>query len=94
MSALHDEALRIMRENAGAVESRVRRQTGRVVTVYRNDEAGMDDDGGAAPYSTVCEPHSFVISHGSLGLARAHAADPLGWCESCAYPDDEQQLYD
>lgn len=89
MSALLDEALRIMRENAGAVESRVRRQTGRIVTVYRNDEAGMDDDGGAAPYSTVCEPHGTVCSHGSLVLARRHASDPLGWCEPCMYPEQE-----
>lgn len=68
---------------AGCVEQRRARQTGRLVGLYRNDQAGLDDDEGRAPWSTVCEEHGHIIAHASLALARLHLSDPLGWCEQC-----------
>lgn len=65
---------------AGCVSQRRAQETSRVVGVYRNDQAGLDDE---YPWSTVCEDHGHIVSHPSLELARAHAAGPLGWCEAC-----------
>ena len=80
-----------VRANTGLIEARVRRETGRVVSVYDGRMAGMDTWGErrgeqhpeGAPYSTVCEDHGHIISHATAALARAHAANPLGWCEPC-----------
>jgi hypothetical protein len=74
---------------AGCVMQRRNRNTGFLVGVYNNEQAGMDDDGGRAPWSTVCEEHGHVISHATLALARSHAADPEGWCEQCGSNETE-----
>lgn len=66
---------------AGCVEQRRSQQTGRMVGIYHNEQAGFDAEAG--PWSTVCEPHGSICAHTTLELARAHAADPLGWCEEC-----------
>lgn len=68
---------------AGCVQRKVARSTGRLVGVYNGEQAGMDNDEGAYPWSTVCEEHGTVVCHQTLALARAHAADPMGWCEDC-----------
>jgi hypothetical protein len=68
---------------AGLVQQRKARQNGALVSVYRNAEAGLDDDGGARPFGVVCEDHSTVMACRTKRLAMSHAADPLGWCESC-----------
>ncbi|MFO7894800.1 MAG: hypothetical protein R6U63_13780 [Longimicrobiales bacterium] len=68
---------------AGCVQLRKAHQTGTMIGVYRNDQAGLDDDDGRLPWSTVCEDHGWIVSHPTLGQARRHAPDPLGWCEDC-----------
>ncbi|HEX6940624.1 MAG TPA: hypothetical protein VF158_14500 [Longimicrobiales bacterium] len=68
---------------AGCVQMRRARSTGCLVGVYYAPEAGMDDDEGRAPWSTVCEEHGHVCAHETRALAVAHAAAPEGWCEAC-----------
>lgn len=65
---------------AGLVEQHKARETGTTISIYRNDQAQMDD---YRPWSTVCEEHATIIVHETLALARYHAANPLGWCEVC-----------
>jgi hypothetical protein len=72
---------------AGCVVQRRARQTGLFVGIYHNEQAGLDDDEGRAPWSTVCESHGHVISHETLALAKFHAADPKGWCQQCGEGD-------
>lgn len=65
---------------AGVIESRNRRATGTVVTIYRAADAGLDSAGG--DWATVCEDHGAICNHETLAMARAHA--PYGeWCEDC-----------
>lgn len=71
------------RTRAGCRQLRKARSTGTVVGIYRADEAGLDDGEGEEPYSTICEEHSFVVSHRTLELARWHASSPEDWCEPC-----------
>lgn len=66
----------------GLVEQRKNRLTGTVVSLYRAEQAGLDDDDGASPWATVCEEHSAIVTHQSLKLARGHLACP-DWCEDC-----------
>jgi hypothetical protein len=68
---------------AGCVQLRRARSTGTLVGVYDGEQAGLDTDDGASPWSTVCEEHSTCVSHRTLALARDHAAAPEGWCEDC-----------
>jgi hypothetical protein len=74
--------------NAGLVFTRRSRETGLLVSVYRNREALLDDADGRYPYSTVCEEHGQICAHESLRLARHHAANPTGWCEVCMDRED------
>lgn len=67
--------------NAGWRSTHLARETGRPVSVYDGELAGMDTDGGR--WQTVCENHGHIISHESLALARSHASNPLGWCGAC-----------
>ena len=78
---------------AGCVEQRTSRQTGKLVSIYHNAQAGLDDCGGEYPYSTVCEAHGWIVAHRTLALARRHATDPMGWCEKCngAFVDDRHE---
>jgi hypothetical protein len=69
--------------NAGVIQARRCRQTGRVVSIYINAVQGLDDNDGTEPYSTVCEDHGGVVSHATLALARSWAAEPRTWCEDC-----------
>ena len=62
------------------------------VGVYDGQEAGMDTDGGR--WQTVCERHSWVVSHRSLATARGHAPYPADWCEKCngQEPEDDWEV--
>lgn len=62
-------------------------QTGRVVSLYDGEAAGMDTTAGR--WQTVCEDHGTVISHRTLTVAEYQRADPLGWCEQCREEADD-----
>jgi hypothetical protein len=66
---------------AGLIESRVCRQTGRRVSIYRSSEAGLDEEAGK--YHLVCEDHGQLVGVPSLEVARRNAPDPVSWCEEC-----------
>ncbi len=83
----------ITQNYAGVVESRRRRLSGTVVTIYRSLEAGIESDPDL-PYSTVCEDHGVITCHPTLAQARRHAP-VAGGCEVCewrlhglVHPDD------
>lgn len=65
---------------AGLVESKERRATGTVVSVYRAGAAGIDVD---EKYAVVCEPHgeTLGVSRKNDGKRRARHADE--WCAGC-----------
>ena len=79
-------------EAAGLIQARIARSTGTLVEVYDANEAGQEDEG----YSTVCGDHGRLVIHPSLSLARAHAADPGGWCGACngSEPDEDEEYDD
>lgn len=58
------------------------RSTGTLVVVVQSAEAGIEDD-PELPWATLCDDHSSVVCHTTLALAKAHAADPAGWCDDC-----------
>lgn len=60
----------------------IARETGRKIIVARSADLGLDADPGC-DWWTLCDEHSFLVSHPTLALARSHAANPLGWCEDC-----------
>lgn len=70
---------------AGCVVQRVSRETGRRVGLYHAEQAALDADSG--PWATICETHGTILNHRKLALARAHLANPEGWCEICAAGD-------
>lgn len=78
----------ILAYNAGAVESRVNRQTGTVVTVYNTEKANIAPDDG--PYATVCEDHGCILTHSSRRRATSCMACPADWCEDCRKLLDEK----
>lgn len=79
---------------AGLIITRRNRYTGFDVSIYHNEQAGMDCGCGISlsqtgkhnehhdSFSTVCEEHGQICSHRTLMLARAHLALPA-WCEVC-----------
>ncbi|MDK9702428.1 MAG: hypothetical protein OEL20_04760 [Sulfuritalea sp.] len=67
---------------AGCVEQRRSRETGRLVGLYHAEQAHLDATPG--PWATICEAHGHIVNHRTLALARAHLANPRGWCETCA----------
>lgn len=67
---------------AGLVSRRKAQETGRLVGLYHAAQAGLEDD-PETPWATVCEEHATLVCHATLKQARAHAANPLGWCEEC-----------
>ena len=44
------------------------------------------------PWVTVCEVHDNLVCHPTLALAKAHAADPAGWCEDCRHYLDTKHM--
>lgn len=74
----------ILRTHWGALESRRRRATGTIVTIYLAEQQGIDpDDGGL--YLVVCEEHGCCIQHETRAGARTLAVEPDGWCEDCRH---------
>jgi hypothetical protein len=67
--------------NRGCVVSRKARTTGTSVSIYNNEQAMLDADGGA--WSTVCEDHSWIVAHRSLKIAHRWLSHPEDWCEEC-----------
>lgn len=68
-------------QNAGWRSTTRARTTGRPVSIYDGQAAGMDTDGGR--WQTVCEDHGYVISHATLALARHWQSAPNDWCGDC-----------
>ncbi len=68
--------------NAGLVVTRRSRETGQLVSVYRSNEAGIEDD-PTIPWATLCETHSSVVCHSTRELALHHLTAPTGWCIPC-----------
>lgn len=67
----------------GCVIQRRARSTGTLVGLYNGEQAGMDTDDGAAPWSIVCEVHGTILNHSSRKLAESHLSSPHDWCEDC-----------
>jgi hypothetical protein len=59
------------------------RTTGTLVLVVDGDAHGVDTDGGAQPWSTLCDDHGGVCSHETLQAARQWASAPEQWCPYC-----------
>lgn len=68
---------------AGLLQYRQARTTLNAVGVYDGRLAGFDTEGGAYPYTTVCEPHGGLVTHRTRELAERHAAHPEDWCPVC-----------
>lgn len=68
-------------QNAGWRGTQRPRSTRLPVTIYDGLAQGMDVAGGR--WQTVCEEHGYLISHGTLKLARYHASAPEEWCGVC-----------
>lgn len=66
---------------AGLVQSRIARETGKRVSIYDGEAAGLDTSGGR--WQTVCEEHGWIVAHEYRKLAELHAPNPLGWCDVC-----------
>jgi hypothetical protein len=60
------------------------RSTGLPVSVGTADEFGLDADGGATKWYTVCDTHGSCVGHSSRRLAVSWASAPADWCEFCA----------
>jgi hypothetical protein len=60
--------------------TRVNRQTGTLVTVISEAEAGLDPD---MKWWTICEDHDRLVGHYTKADAVSMAASPLTWCEVC-----------
>jgi hypothetical protein len=67
---------------AGLVATWKNKVTGAQISVYHGLQSGYDAD-PETPWVTICEDHGDTCSHGSLRLAKAHAAIPE-WCSTCA----------
>jgi hypothetical protein len=66
---------------AGYISCRKARSTGTIISVVDGKAADLDTFGGR--WYNICEDHGETVAHGSLTLAKAHAAAPEGWCEDC-----------
>lgn len=72
----------IMTQHAGAVESRVNRRTGTVVTIYNTKEADLDLDAGR--WTLICEDHDQTLGVDSRRCARSWMPAPENFCSECA----------
>lgn len=66
---------------AGLVQRRKAHSTGTTISIYNNEQADLDTEGG--PWSTVCEDHGTIIAHTTITLAKDMASCPEEWCEDC-----------
>ena len=79
----HDRACALeLAQLAGCRQLRFNLQTGTRVAIYNAAEAQLDTTAGA--WAVVCETHGSILSVGTLGMARRHAAGPVDWCPECA----------
>jgi hypothetical protein len=90
---------------AGLIQTRRCHVTGTTISIYHNEQAGLDcgctfmagktehDPEHHNPYSTVCEDHGQLVIHKTLSLARSHAPMPE-WCEACQKIMEAKGLYD
>src|SRR5262245_66204362 len=67
---------------------RIARATGSRVQVadLAHPDSEFEPDEGYR-WATICATHGCICVHPTLSLARAHAADPAGWCEDCRAGD-------
>lgn len=73
---------------AGCRSLRRARSTGTVVGIYDGYASGMANRDEVAAgldsrWATVCERHSWIVTHETLALARFHATTPEAWCDEC-----------
>jgi hypothetical protein len=66
---------------AGLKSTRRNRVTGKFVSVYDGELAGMDTFSGR--WQVVCETHGTILSFETLALANFQASVPVEWCEQC-----------
>lgn len=71
---------------AGCVQQRRCRASETMIGIYHGEQSGMEDD-PSIPWVTVCEDHGSICCHGTLDLARLHAASPE-WCGECILFED------
>lgn len=73
----------ISRVYNGRMETtRKNRQTGTMITVYR--EVGLG-------WFTICENHGTATQHQNGAQAREWAAAPIVWCEGCQNASEDAQ---
>lgn len=66
------------------IDERKRRKASGTIVAVVNSELHPDvDPAEGGPWATICEDHGGLCQHDSLGLARRHATDPVGWCPGC-----------
>lgn len=75
---------------AGYIACRKNRITGDLLVLYRAAHQGIDDDGGKAPYATVCEAHKTIATHATRALALSHLPT-ADWCEACQDIKEQQE---
>ena len=68
----------------GMIVTRKVRSTGGRVSVGLADDFGLDSDGGAMKWYTVCDSHGSCLGHTSRRLAVSWGSAPEEWCEFCA----------
>ena len=71
---------------AGCVSQWRCRATGTRAGLYQSVQGGMECD-PELPWTTVCEEHNTLVSHGTLAQAR-RCRDPREWCDDCRDADD------
>lgn len=88
------ERLADARTWAGYRTAAFARESGTLVVVVDGFAAGLEVDelldacGERTPrWFTICDDHGSCVGHTTLVLARAHAANPTGWCENCREQD-------
>jgi hypothetical protein len=71
------------RDYGGLRQAHFARETGTLVVVVNAVEQGLDPSDGETEWYTICDDHDQLVGHRTLALAKAHAVNPLGWCEVC-----------
>lgn len=70
---------------AGCVIQQKSRVTQTLVGLYHSEQSGMESDPELL-WSTVCEVHHTLVSHGSMHQAKL-SMDSTEWCEFCQDPN-------
>lgn len=69
-------------DNAGLITTRRVRQTGNLVSLYRANDAGIEDD-PTTPYALVCEDHAGVVCVETQDVGLGELPYPNDWCPTC-----------